>query len=72
MIEYNFWRHRNSGEVYAIRTDNGKVIGCCGPLAYDEVNASDLPYYYYDDNPEDAEWAQEHEAHFALVETSEP
>jgi len=59
--DYQFWDHTGSGETYAVRIVAGSITGIVGPLAYDERDPDNLDAYEYDDNPEDAEWAQTQE-----------
>jgi len=58
MINYQFWDAPNSGEVFAIRIEDGIVTGCDGPLDHSQVIEADLPLMHYDDCPEDAAWAE--------------
>lgn len=64
---YCFWRH-TSGDVYAIRQQNGRVTGCVGPLSEAYQDRENLPDHHWDDFTEDAAWAEEHEAEFRLYE----
>jgi hypothetical protein len=62
MADYEFWRHRETGEVYAVVVENGRVEAGCGPL--DEGALGDpVP------EPDEAldEWLQEHVDEFELM-----
>jgi hypothetical protein len=64
MIEYQFWTHRTSGEVWAVRLVDGKVDGSCGPLRYDERN---VPLNEYEYDHEDDDWFAEYADQFVLA-----
>jgi len=51
-----YWKHA-SGEVYAVEvSENGVILGICGPLHHSEYERKELlPDYDY--NTEDVEWA---------------
>ena len=64
---YQFWRHGRSGEVYAVQcTEDGEVLGVCGPLHYSEVRVELLDAMDY--STEDVEWMRDHQDEFVLVE----
>jgi hypothetical protein len=67
MSRFQFWAHRTSGEVWAVRLadDDDTVTGACGPLAEGERDEP-LPDYNYD--RDDAEWLAAHEHEFNLWE----
>jgi len=47
MITYEFWRHPETGEVWAVKLRNGIVVAACGPLHHDEIDhefLEDLDY----------------------------
>lgn len=60
MDVYEYWQHRTSGEVYAVRLRDGQPTGVCGPLDHEdyrtetELLVDRLREYEYD--PEDADW----------------
>ena len=63
-MHYEYWRHRRSGEVYAVRLSEDwlNVTGACGPLHYTDWRDEDerilverLPDYHYGDDPDLAE-----------------
>lgn len=43
MTTYEFWRHRTSGEVVAVKLLDGVVVAWTGSLHRDDVDASFLP-----------------------------
>ena len=53
MITYEYWRHANSGETYAVQLEDDEIIGICGPLHYDEVDDPSE----HDFEAEDVDWA---------------
>lgn len=62
---FQFWRHRDHGEVWAVRLDpsqEGAVTGACGPLA--EPQAGELPRLAC--SAEAGEWIQARHAEFNL------
>jgi hypothetical protein len=66
-MRYQFWKHSKTGEVYAVRIDkDGIVTGAVGPMHYLDRKDEDLPYYEYDDDPEDGEWMQRNKDNFLL------
>jgi hypothetical protein len=63
--QYGFEVLRGSGEVYAVRRGtDGVVTGVVGPLAWDDRNPRDLPWYDYDGvmGSMDVQWARELDA----------
>jgi hypothetical protein len=44
---YEFWRHRTTGEVFAVKLLDGIVVASCGPLHRDDVDAGFLPTLDY-------------------------
>ncbi len=69
-IDYQFWVHNPSGEVFAIRFDNdGNIDGVYGPVYYEEIKEGLLPDFDYTN--EDIEWIKENYNSFNLYETKE-
>jgi hypothetical protein len=58
MRTYEFWRRRETGEIWAVELAEGVVVGCCGPLHSSDVDESFLPTFDY--SHEDAAWVEEH------------
>jgi hypothetical protein len=52
MRSYELWSHPQSGERFAFRLDEGRITGCCGPLADTETTEKDLADYRYEELPE--------------------
>ena len=40
---YEYWVHKRSGGIYAVRLNEGRVTGTCGPLALDSVTGQENP-----------------------------
>jgi hypothetical protein len=57
MVAAEYWRHRPTGEIWAVRLVNGAVIGACGPLADSYVTRELLHYLPY--SQRDATWVKE-------------
>lgn len=38
MISHEFWRHRETGEVWAVKLHDGVVVACSGPLHHDDID----------------------------------
>ena len=49
-MEYQYWQHKQSGEIYAVCLEAGWVTGVCGPLADRMIHPALLPDYHYDDH----------------------
>jgi len=56
--EYQYWQHRRSGEVWAVRLEGGRVTGACGPLPRREATPANLAYMHYDDDPDTTAWVR--------------
>jgi hypothetical protein len=66
MRTQELWRERESGEVWAVRLVAGVVVGCCGPLAPRDRDASYLNGLDY--SPERADWIERHRDAFDLAQ----
>lgn len=64
MKTYEFWRERESGEVWAVELVDGIVVACCGPLEHSEIDEQFLPGLDY--SSERAEWVEAHRDAFDL------
>jgi hypothetical protein len=56
MREHELWRHRESGDVYAVRFVDGVIAGVAGPLPFDDRREEFLPTLDYGE--EGAEWVE--------------
>jgi hypothetical protein len=67
--EYQFWQHRSSGEVYAVRLVEGKVVSAVGPLYYEEAQNTPLDAYEYLDYDaiDGGTWVEENRDEFQLA-----
>jgi hypothetical protein len=65
---YQYWRHRESGAIFAVRMERGEVTGFYGPIVADDLHPGDLPLYPYDGSKEALEWLWEHAADCFRVE----
>lgn len=45
-------------ETYAIRLNGSDVTGVYGPLEYDSVLFSVLPYFQYEEQPDEVAWVR--------------
>jgi hypothetical protein len=69
MIGYELWTHRFTHAFYAVRLNEGRVTGVCGPLPFSTLSArGDLAGYIYDDRPEAIEEALRHPEQLGLAE----
>jgi hypothetical protein len=69
MTAYELWTHRWTAAFYAIRLEDGRVTGVCGPLPFSTLAArGDLAGLQYDDQPEAIECAMRHPEQFAPAE----
>ena len=50
MTTYEFWRHRTTGEVIAVKLLDGIVVSFCGPLHHDDIDAAYLPSLDYSED----------------------
>ena len=70
MREYEFWRERSTGRVYAVELVDGIVSGCCGPLDVSELEDGFLPTFDY--STARAAWLEEHREEYELYRTTAP
>ena len=63
MTGYEFWRSRDTGDVWAVKLVDGDVHGAYGPLRGGEIDRTCLPVYDY----MDGSFIQAHREQFALV-----
>lgn len=61
--EYQYWRHIESGEVWAVEIVDGTVTGACGPLYYED-RPDDIRDFEYD--REDGDWVETNQDQFVL------
>jgi hypothetical protein len=47
MKTFEFWRERETGEVWAVELLDGVVVAHCGPLHHSEVDAQFLETFDY-------------------------
>jgi hypothetical protein len=47
MTERGFWRHTESGRVWAVEIEKGQPVKCCGPLDASDADEALLPYLDY-------------------------
>jgi CBS domain-containing protein len=64
MKEYEFWRDRESGRLYAVVLEDGLVSGSCGPLTASEARERFLSTFDY--SPDEAAWFEQHREGFDL------
>lgn len=57
VVAAEYWRHRTTGEIWAVRLVNAAVIGACGPLEDSYVTRELLHYLPY--SQRDAAWVKE-------------
>lgn len=66
---HQYWMHTPSGEVYAVAiSDNGTVVQACGPLHHSDVRAALIASFAYNDEPDLAEWINQHQEEFVLFD----
>lgn len=63
MKRYEFWRHRPSGELWAVVVENETVISATGPVAPSDAAVGILHYLPFD--PRHAAWVRQHRAEFS-------
>ena len=61
---YEYWVHKGSGSLYAVRMKDSHVTGTCGPLELDTVTAREDPSAL---SYRDAAWIEEHREEFSSV-----
>ena len=47
-MNYQYWSHKVSGEVFCVALNKGKVMGGCGPLDSKEITLSNLESAWFD------------------------
>lgn len=67
--EYQFWRHK-SGELFAIKLVEGRVVSAVGPLYHEEARHTPLDEFEYLDHDaaDNGAWVEEHRDEFQLAE----
>ncbi len=68
-ITYEFRVFVPRSETYAVRLDGLEVTGIYGPLDYQEVRFSSLPFFEYDDGHGPLAWVKAHLCDFILCDT---
>jgi hypothetical protein len=48
MRQHEFWRKRETGEIWAVELVDGVVAGTCGPLDHSELDEGFLEAFDYD------------------------
>jgi hypothetical protein len=66
MKMHELWRHRETGEVWAVKLVDGVVVGCFGPLAVHDRDARYLDAFDY--SPARAAWIEGRRDTFDLAE----
>ena len=66
MKTYEFWRERETGQVWAVKLLEGVVVGCCGPLDHSEIESRFLATFDY--SPERAALTEAQRDSFDLHE----
>lgn len=61
-----YWQHKGSGDIFAIRMVAGEIEEAAGPLYYKDVTAANLQAYNFSGEPEDAKWCTELAQDFRL------
>jgi hypothetical protein len=64
MESYEFWREKQTGEIWAVKFLDGLVVGSCGPLDHSEVDEQFLEGLYY--STDRAAWIEAHRDAFDL------
>jgi hypothetical protein len=68
-IVFEYWRHRVSGAIYAVRFEGNRMTGFFGPVAGDDIHPDDLPLYPYSTSDSEViAWAQAHAEEFFQME----
>jgi hypothetical protein len=70
MRQWEFWRERSTGRIFAVALEDGAVTGCCGPLHPNDVDEDFLPTFDY--TAERAAWLDEHREELDLYLTTAP
>ena len=68
-MEYEFWEHAPTGEIYAVQLLHGRIQGICGPCLDYELEMSPR-YFKYD--LDKAAVADDHRAEFRPLAGCEP
>ena len=64
MKTFEYWRERETGEVWAVELLEGVVVGCCGPLDPSELEEQFLKAFDY--TAERATWVEANRDAFDL------
>jgi hypothetical protein len=48
MKQHEFWRNRETGQIWAVELVDGVVVGSCGPLDHSELDERFLETFDYD------------------------
>jgi hypothetical protein len=46
--QHEFWVHKPSGEVWAVKHRGGKIIAVAGPISREDAEPELLDYFVYD------------------------
>lgn len=67
-VRYEYWQHKVSRELYAVRLEITQVTGVFGPLtAPARSHQLALPHYPYEEDPFRLDWMQERTGEFLLA-----
>ncbi len=47
-----YWKHRTSGEIFAVQHENHDIVSACGPLEWREVTEANLSPWNFNSDPE--------------------
>jgi hypothetical protein len=67
MVLYQYWRHKATGETYAVRLDGRQVTGVRELAPASARDPNKLPDYDYDDDPHRCRWLEERGSEFLLT-----
>lgn len=63
-----YFQHITSGDVYAVQTEDNKVVSASCELHHSEVTSANIASYNFDSDPEQVHFINEHREEFRVKE----
>lgn len=70
-MQYEFWRHKTSGEIYAVAVELELVDAAYGPLNYADMAVDPSDILDVQNDPDTAAWINADPDQYRLVEQSQ-
>jgi hypothetical protein len=61
-VRFEYWRHKPTGELWAVHLDERGVVRACGPIWPDDAPMAILPHFPY--RTVDVPWIEAHRDDF--------